>query len=185
MNSISRPAVVAAALHQVFAGSPHAADSLEMWLAVTAEATHHLTTPVDTGALQWISVFTYYDQMRIWAEYHPVTAAVRITSGPLSGVTYFDPDSACRAIVAVYSTPGPDPEDADLDGDSDGDGDDMAELMALLPKWRLGADHVAVAPTGPADHDRRRSYGPVFRRWSNGCPIRWCDRCILCDFRFH
>ncbi|WP_062993799.1 hypothetical protein [Nocardia anaemiae] len=146
MNDISLPAVVATALHRVFASSPHAPDSLEMWLAVTAEATHQLTTPTEPAASQWLPMFTYYDQKRIGAEYNPVTAAVRITSGPLTGITYPDPDSACRAIVTAYATPAPDVDiDSDGDGEIDSGGevvdDDMVELMTLLPTWRLSVDY--------------------------------------------
>ncbi|MFX0578829.1 hypothetical protein [Nocardia nepalensis] len=141
MNDISFPAVVAAALHRVFASSPHAPDSLEMWLAVTAEATHQLTTPGEPVASQWLAVFAYYRRERIGAEYHPVTAAVRVTTGPLTGVTYIDPDSAARAIVTAYSTPAPDVED---------DGDDTVELMTLVPTWRLDVDHAPAPHAQPA-----------------------------------
>ncbi|WP_433754706.1 hypothetical protein [Nocardia sp. CA-135398] len=147
MNDISVPAVVAAALHRVFASSPHAPDSLEMWLAVTAEATHQLTTPGEPVASQWLPVFAYYRRERIGAEYHPVTAAVRVTTGPLTGVTYIDPDSACRAIVTTYSNPAPAPE---VEADGDGDGDDMVELMTLVPTWRLDVDDAPAPHAQPA-----------------------------------
>ncbi|MGY1876388.1 hypothetical protein [Nocardia gipuzkoensis] len=128
MYSTSTPAVVAAALHRVFACSPHAADSLELWLAVTAEATRRLSAPAEPAASPWLPVFTAYRAQRTDAEYHTGTAAVRITTGPLTGITYTDPDSAARAVVTAYPTPAP---DIDLDGDG------VVELLTLVPTWRL------------------------------------------------
>ncbi|WP_159838166.1 hypothetical protein [Nocardia sp. CY41] len=51
---------------------------------------------------------------------------MRITTGPLTGITYTDADSAARAVAATYRPFAP----AD-----DGDGDDAAEL-ALVPTCR-------------------------------------------------
>ncbi|MGY1946210.1 hypothetical protein [Nocardia asiatica] len=141
MYSTSTSAVVAAALHRVFACSPHAADSLELWLAVTAEATRRLTTPAEPAASQWLPVFTAYRTQRTDAEYHTGTAAVRITTGPLSGITYTDPDSAARAIVTAYPTTA-----SDIDGD--GEEHDVVEMLPLVPTWRL---HLT---TDPAPQDR-------------------------------
>ncbi|WP_040786057.1 hypothetical protein [Nocardia pneumoniae] len=138
MYSTSTSAVVAAALHRVFACSPHAADSLELWLAVTAEATRHLSARAEPAAVQWIPVFTSYRSQRTDAEYHTGTAAVRITTGPLTGITYTDPDSAARAVVTAYPNPAP---DIDVDGDEDEDGEDVVELLTLVPTWRLRVTH--------------------------------------------
>ncbi|WP_433195766.1 hypothetical protein ACQP1G_42320 [Nocardia sp. CA-107356] len=137
MINTSTPAVVAAALHQVFASSLHAPDSLEMWLAVTAEATRQFTTPTEPAgpgvAAAWVPVFTVYRNQRTDADYHPVIAAVRITTGPLTGITYTDPASAARAVTTTYPDPAPD------------------DPVALVPTWRLRVDH---APD-PHTHSRR------------------------------
>jgi hypothetical protein len=133
MNNPSTPAVVAAALHQVFASSQHAVDSLDMWLAVTAEATRQLTTPTEPDAPQWLPVFTVYRNQRTDADYHPAIAAMRITTGPLAGITYTDPASAARAVTTTYPDPAPD------------------DPVALMPTWRLRVNH---APD-PHAHPRR------------------------------
>lgn len=78
MPSSTTAAAVAAALHRVFASSPHAADSLELWLAVTAEATRQLSAPAEPAASQWLPVFTSYRTQRTDAKYHLATAAMRI-----------------------------------------------------------------------------------------------------------
>ncbi|MGY2116026.1 hypothetical protein ACW9HR_19150 [Nocardia gipuzkoensis] len=145
MYSTSTSAVVAAALHRVFACSPHAADSLELWLAVTAEATRRLTTPAEPAASQWLPVFTAYRTQRTDAEYHTGTAAVRITTGPLSGITYTDADSAARAVVTAYPTPAP-----DIDVDGDEDGDDVVESLTLVPTWRLRVTYDPAPNAQPA-----------------------------------
>lgn len=95
------PAVVAAALHDVFTASNQAPDSLELWLAVTAEATRHLRGP-DTGSSSWLPVFTVYRAQRTDARYDPATATVEITSGPLTGTTYTDPASAADAVATAH-----------------------------------------------------------------------------------
>ncbi|WP_433524066.1 hypothetical protein ACQPZ2_02165 [Nocardia pseudovaccinii] len=132
----STPAVVAAALHQVFASSRHGVDSLEMWLAVTAEATRQLTTPTEPAEpdapAQWVPVFTVYRNQRTDADYHPGIAAVRITTGPLTGITYTDPGSAARAVTTTY--PAPD------------------DPVALVPTWRLRVNHAPDPHTRPR-HD--------------------------------
>src|SRR5690606_17487051 len=97
---VSTPADVAAALHRGLARSPHAADSLDLWLAVTAEAARHLTAPPESDSpAPWLPVFVSYRRMRTDAMYHTATAAVRITTGTLAGITYTDPVSAARAVV--------------------------------------------------------------------------------------
>lgn len=85
MNDIScAPAIVAAVLHHVFAASTHAPDSLELWLAVTTEATRQLTTPIAAPPPSWLAVFTVHRSQRTDARYHPATAMVEITTGPLT-----------------------------------------------------------------------------------------------------
>lgn len=81
------PAALAAALHDVFAASNQAPDSLELWLAVTAEATRHLSS-LDTSSSSWLAVFT-------------ATTTVEITSGPLTGTRYTDPASAADAVATA------------------------------------------------------------------------------------
>ncbi|MGO4615671.1 hypothetical protein AB4305_14950 [Nocardia sp. 2YAB30] len=139
MINTSTPAVVAAALHDVFASSRHAADSLEMWLAVTAEATRQFTTsaePAGPGVpASWVPVFAVYRNQRTDADYHPGIAAVRITTGPLAGITYTDPASAARAVTTTCPDPAPD------------------DPAGLVPTWRLRVDH---APDpDPHAHPRR------------------------------
>ncbi|CAM4528647.1 hypothetical protein NONI108955_44710 [Nocardia ninae] len=139
MNNTPSSAGVAAALHRVFACSPHSADSLELWLAIAAEATRHLTAPAQPAApAQWLPVFVSYRRVRTDAEYDPGTAAVRITTGPLRGITYTDPDSAARAVVTASPLPPPDE-----------DGDDVVEVVSLVPTWRLPGtdDPAAQIPT--------------------------------------
>ncbi|WP_328397879.1 hypothetical protein [Nocardia sp. NBC_00416] len=144
MYNISVPADVAAALHRVFASSPHAADSLELWLAVTAEAARHLTAPPESGSpAQWLPVFIAYRRIRTDAEYHTTTAAVRITTGPLAGITYTDPDSAARAVATVAPRMAP-------DSAGDGGGDDAVEMLNLVPTWRLPMAADSAAGTQPA-----------------------------------
>lgn len=94
------PAAVAAALHHVFAASTQAPDSLELWLAVTAEATHQLTTPAPPPS--WLAVFTVYRTHRTEARYHPATGTVEITTGPLTGTIYTDPASAADAVATAH-----------------------------------------------------------------------------------
>ncbi|MBH0777689.1 hypothetical protein [Nocardia bovistercoris] len=142
MFDLNASATIAAALHTVFATSPHAPDSLEMWLDVTAEATRRLSSfPAPTG-VSWLPVFTSYRWQRTDAEYHLPTTAVRITSGRLAGLTYTDPDTAARAVVTAYPTPAP-----DTDPDDDGG---VVELSALVPTWRLPAVAVPAPLTEPA-----------------------------------
>ncbi|NKY89886.1 hypothetical protein [Nocardia veterana] len=113
------PAIVAAALHSLFAASTHAPDSLELWLAITAEATSQLTTP-DT-APSWLPVFTVYRSQRTDARYHPATTALEITSGPLTGTSYADPASAADAVATAYFDCG----------------HHFGEPPTRLPTWRL------------------------------------------------
>ncbi|WP_067667105.1 hypothetical protein [Nocardia miyunensis] len=93
-------AVVAAALHRVFASAPHAADSLEMWLEVTAEAVAQLRDPVE--APQWMPVFLVFRKQRTEARFYLDTALVHITSGPLTGTIHADLDAAAVAVVNDY-----------------------------------------------------------------------------------
>ncbi|PSR66909.1 hypothetical protein C8258_18755 [Nocardia sp. MDA0666] len=95
------PAALAAALHDVFAASNQAPDSLELWLAVTAEATRHLTGP-DASSSPWLPVFTVYRAQRTDARYDPATATVEITSGPLTGTRYTDTASAADAVATAH-----------------------------------------------------------------------------------
>ncbi|WP_062987163.1 hypothetical protein [Nocardia anaemiae] len=133
MINTSTPAIVAAALHQVFASSRHAPDSLEMWLAVTAEATRQFTAPAEPGVpAPWVPVFAVYRNQRTDARYHPATAAVLITTGPLTGITYTDAVSAARAVTTAY--PGTDNDDT----------------VGPVPTWRLSTDH------GPDPHAQPR-----------------------------
>ncbi len=144
MYNVSIPADVAAALHRVFASSPHAADSLELWLAVTAEAARHLTAPPESDSpAPWLPVFVSYRRMRTDAMYHTATAAVRITTGTLAGITYTDPVSAARAVVNVAPLPAP-------DNAGDGGGDDAVEMLNLVPTWRLPMAADSAAGTQPA-----------------------------------
>ncbi|WP_280426312.1 hypothetical protein [Nocardia carnea] len=146
MYNISIPADVAAALHRVFACSPHAADSLELWLAVTAEAARHLTGPGESDrAAQWLPVFVSYRRMRTDAMYHTATAAVRITTGTLAGITYTDPVSAARAVINVAPLPAP-----YSGGDGEVEGDDAVEMLNLVPTWRLPMAADSAAGTQPA-----------------------------------
>ncbi|MGA4791492.1 hypothetical protein [Nocardia sp. AB354] len=85
----------------MFAASNQAPDSLELWLAVTAEATRHLSS-LDTTSSSWLPVFTVYRAQRTDARYDPVTATVEITSGPLTGTRYTDTASAADAVATAH-----------------------------------------------------------------------------------
>lgn len=114
------PAALAAALHDVFAASHHAPDSLELWLAVTAEATRHLSGPDTAPPPSWLPVFTVYRAQRTDARCDPATATVEITSGPLTGTRYPDPASAADAVATAH----PDTPQA-------------SNVETRLPSWRL------------------------------------------------
>ncbi|WP_431953254.1 hypothetical protein [Nocardia lijiangensis] len=144
MFTTSNYAVIAESLHRVFASSPHAADSLELWLAVAAEAERQLRVPVLPALVPWVPVFVRYRLARTEGEFFPFTGATRIMTGPLTGITYTDPDSAARAVVGA--TPAP------LIGRADaatGDQTDTAESRPV-PSWRFRATGAPVAKTSLA-----------------------------------
>ncbi|MFF0492907.1 hypothetical protein ACFYTQ_28095 [Nocardia sp. NPDC004068] len=96
----ARFAAVAVALHEAFDASPHAPDSVEVWLAIAEEAARRLAT--DTVAPQWFPVFAIYRKVRTEARVYPDTGQVEITSGDLEGNTYPDLAGAARAVVLNY-----------------------------------------------------------------------------------
>ena len=120
-------AVVAAALHRVFASAPHAPDSLELWLEVAAEAVTQLRHPVQAPAS--MPVFLIYRKQRTEARLHIDTATVHITSGPLTGTIHADLDVAAEAVVRDYHGCG-------------------ITLTDSLPTWRFphNPDPQAIAP---------------------------------------
>ncbi|WP_435593801.1 hypothetical protein [Nocardia sp. bgisy118] len=145
MFTTSNSAVIAASLHRVFTRSPHAADSLELWLAVAAEAEHQLRVPVLPTMVPWVPVFVYYRLLRTEGEFFPFTGSTRIMSGPLTGTTYTDPESAARAVVGATPAPLIVPADAD-----NGDENDPAEAHRPVPSWRFRAIGAPAVQTPPA-----------------------------------
>ncbi|MFC3966499.1 hypothetical protein [Nocardia jiangsuensis] len=99
------PAVLASALHKVFADSAQAPDSLALWLDIAAEAARELSMPVMAPVIPWVPVFLHYRLYRTEGEFFPLTGSVRITTGPLIGNTFADPDSAARAVVDATPAP--------------------------------------------------------------------------------
>ncbi|WP_040698602.1 hypothetical protein [Nocardia vinacea] len=143
MFTTSNSAVIAAELHRVFVNSPHATDSLGLWLAVSAEAERQLRVPVDPALVPWVPVFMRYRLLRTEGEFFPFTGSTRIMTGPLTGTTYTNPDHAARAVVGA--TPAP------LTGPAgNGDETDTAELRRPMPSWRFRATGAPAAKTLPA-----------------------------------
>ncbi|WP_338767889.1 hypothetical protein V7968_02500 [Nocardia vulneris] len=130
--------IVAAALHRKFAGSPHAVDSVELWVAVATEAQRQLSEPVPV-TMSWLPVFLHFRQLRTDGEFFPYTGSVRILTGPLTGIIYTDFEDATRAVVAEMSTPvSGDDDDAWIDAATNGDTADAGGDVALLmPSWRF------------------------------------------------
>lgn len=116
-------AVVAAALYDTFAATVDAFDSLQMWCDIVEEARYQLSIAPDAVIPpRWIPVYLTYCDDVTDAEFHPATATLRITSGPLIGNTYpysATDDSAARAVAAAHPYP--------------------ADIVFVVPAWRLRA----------------------------------------------
>ncbi|MBF6545285.1 hypothetical protein [Nocardia brasiliensis] len=138
MYTNSTAEIVAAALHRVFAGSPYAVDSVELWVALSTEAQRQLSEPVPV-TMSWLPVFLHFRQLRTDGEFFPYTGSVRILTGPLTGIIYTDFEDATRAVVAEMATPvSGDDDDAWIGdpantGTADADGDGAP----LMPSWRF------------------------------------------------
>ncbi|MQY23019.1 hypothetical protein [Nocardia macrotermitis] len=90
-------AVIAAALHRVFAAAPYAPDSLELWLEITGAAVELLHDPGRVP--QSMPVFLVYRQQRTEARYNLEVGSLHITSGPLAGTVHSDLDGAAEEVV--------------------------------------------------------------------------------------
>ncbi|UGT59888.1 hypothetical protein [Nocardia asteroides] len=134
MYVTSTPAILASALHKVFADSAQAPDSIALWLDIAAEAAREFSMPVMPSVLPWVPVFLNYRLYRTEGEFFPLTGSVRITTGPLVGNTFADPDSAARAVVVA--TPAP-----------------VADMMRKVsPSWRFRSTGTPAAFTPRAGH---------------------------------
>ncbi|MET8796607.1 hypothetical protein ABZV91_09160 [Nocardia sp. NPDC004568] len=141
MFTTSHSAVMAESLHRVFANSPHAADSLELWLAVSAEADRQLRLRIHPALASWVPVFVHYRMARTEGEFFPFTGATRIVTGPLTGTAYTDPESAARAVVSAAP--------ALVIGRADtetGDQTDTVESPRQVPSWRFRATGAPATP---------------------------------------
>ncbi|MGW6123139.1 hypothetical protein ACWFRF_29140 [Nocardia sp. NPDC055165] len=136
----SNSALIAAELHRVFVSSPHAADSLELWLAVAAEAERALGVHVPPALVPWVPIFVRYRLLRTEGEFFPYTGSTRILTGPLTGTTYNNSHHAARAVVGA--TPVALPPYARR-----GDVTDTAELRRPVPSWRFRATGTQAAKT--------------------------------------
>ncbi|MFD3430750.1 hypothetical protein [Nocardia fluminea] len=132
MFTNSNSACIAAELHKVFINSPHAADSVELWLAVAAEAERQLGVHIPAPLVPWVPIFVRYRLWRTEGEFFPFTGSTRITTGPLTGTTYTDLDHAAHAVVGA--TPIALPHYA-----RHGDVADLAQVRRPVPSWRFRA----------------------------------------------
>lgn len=113
------PAILASALHKVYAKSRHAPDSLALWIDIAAEAVRELSSPVQPALVPWVPVVLRYRLHRTEGDFFPFTGSVRILSGPLIGTTFADARSA--ALGVVDATPAP-----------------VSDVMRnVLPLWRF------------------------------------------------
>ncbi|WP_227999110.1 hypothetical protein [Nocardia australiensis] len=132
MYSTPTPAILASALHKVFATSTQAPDSLALWLDIAAEAVRELSMPVKPALVPWVPVVLRYRLHRTEGEFFPFTGSMRIMTGPLLGNTFADADTAARAVVD--KTPAP-----------------VADAMRnVLPLWRFRSTGAPGAFTPPA-----------------------------------
>ncbi|MGW5450872.1 MULTISPECIES: hypothetical protein [Nocardia] len=136
----SPSAVIAAELHRVFVSSPHAADSLELWLAVAAEAERALGVFVPPALVPWVPIFVRYRLLRTEGEFFPFTGSTRIMTGPLAGTTYTSLDHAAHAVVGA--TPVALPPFARRDEVTD-----TTDVRRPLPSWRFRATGTQAAKT--------------------------------------
>ncbi|MEU0872951.1 hypothetical protein [Nocardia brasiliensis] len=137
MYTNSTAEIVAAALHRVFAGSPHAVDSVELWVALSTEAQRQLSKPVPV-TMSWLPVFLHYRQLRTDGEFFPYTGSVRILTGPLTGIIYTDFEDATRAVVIQMATPISGDDDDWIGAAANSDTADAGGDAALLmPSWRF------------------------------------------------
>ncbi|MBF6366889.1 hypothetical protein IU469_14310 [Nocardia puris] len=133
MYSTPTPNVLASALYRVYADSSHAPDSLELWIAIADTAMRELQMPVLVSLVPWVPIALRYQQTTTDGDFFPHTGAVRITTGPLSGTLYRDPETAAREVVTAT----PDElTDRDPTRDS-GDGEQADVAPAPLPSWRF------------------------------------------------
>ncbi|MEU4651664.1 hypothetical protein [Nocardia fluminea] len=124
------PAILASALHTVYAKSRQAPDSLALWIDIAEQAVRELSFPVQPALVPWVPVVLRYQLHRTEGEFFPFTGSVRIMSGPLLGTTYADARSAALGVVDATPTPV-------MDGD-EGDTSAAAEVVPkMLPLWRF------------------------------------------------
>ncbi|UGT53988.1 hypothetical protein [Nocardia asteroides] len=130
MHTTPTPAILASALHKVFADSTQAPDALVLWLDIAACAVRELSLPILPVMVPWVPVVLRYRLHRTEGEFFPYTGSVRVLTGPLTGTTFSDPDSAAHAVVGV--TPAPVYE------------------QKVLPSWRFRSTGTPAAFTPPA-----------------------------------
>ncbi|MGW0252494.1 hypothetical protein ACWDYH_38305 [Nocardia goodfellowii] len=150
MHTNATSAIVAAALHRVFANSPHAFDSVELWMAISAEAQRQLSEPLLPVMMPWLPVFLHYRQTRSEGEFFPYTGSVRILTGPLAGITYTDLRDAAHAILAETTARACGDDPNIRDGDTgNGDAAGAGGGVPPVPTWRF---RVPSGPDGQATH---------------------------------
>ncbi|MET8779470.1 hypothetical protein ABZV58_31105 [Nocardia sp. NPDC004654] len=145
MYSIPTPALLASSLHEVFANSTQAPDSLALWLEIADVAVRELSMPVFPALVPWVPVMLRYRLHRTEGEFFPYTGSVRIMTGPLTGTSFSDPDAAARAVVAAIPAP--------VTGRAEGDtSDDTDAVPKVLPSWRFRSTGDPAAFTPSAVH---------------------------------
>lgn len=142
MYSTASPAILAPALHRVFANATLAPDSLALWLEIATVAIRELSSPVLPVMVPWAPVMLRYRLYRTEGEFFPYTGSVRIITGPLTGTTYPNPDIAASAVVAATPTPV-----------TSHTGDETGTAKAL-PLWRFRSTGTPAAFTPPTNRPR-------------------------------
>ncbi|MFF2085432.1 hypothetical protein ACFVVM_16785 [Nocardia sp. NPDC058176] len=136
MYTTPTPAVLASSLHQVFAGSTQAPDSLALWLEIAAKAVRELELSVRPDLMPWVPLMLRYRLLRTEGEFFPYTGSVRIMTGPLTGTLFPNPEAAAEAVVAATPVPLVVRDEGDISGDDD-TGDDTEAARKELPLWRF------------------------------------------------
>ncbi|PKV98926.1 hypothetical protein [Nocardia fluminea] len=124
------PAILASALHKVFAKSRRAPDTLALWIDIAEEAVRELSMPVQPALVPWVPVVLRHQLTRTEGDFFPFTGSVRIMSGPLLGTTFADAHSAALGVVDATPTPVIDSDEGDTSAASE-------VAPKILPLWRF------------------------------------------------
>lgn len=143
MYSTPTPNVLASALYQVYADSPHAPDSLELWITIADTAVRELQMPVVASLMPWVPIALRYDQVTTDGEFFPHSGAVRVMTGPLTGTLYRDLETAARQVVVATLD-----QQTEQDGGNTSDRDEQTDTVnRALPSWRFRDDNGPATPT--------------------------------------